>query len=368
VGPGSLRTRGMLHGTLGLLVAALLLWLLFRGTDRDELFRALRGVDLHWLGVAQLLLWASFFARVQRWTYVVRAVQPVPYRSLLSATQIGVLVNFTVPARLGEVVRAYVLSRLVGLPVARSMAMVAFDRVNDVIGLLAILLVAALALARDIDVAFPAGTLGNTAPLTVSSTLLRAAGWSLAGGVLLASLGLVLLYAQRDRALRFVRRLLAPWSATLAQRSAALLESFAEGLHVFRSAADLGRAVFWSLASWGTDVAAVAAVLVAFDVAFPWYAPFVILSLVAVAILVPVTPGTIGQFHLPAVAGLLLAVPEVTPAQAKAFAIVDHLSTLVPIAVLGLWGLLRTRIGFLAAVRGSAEAAGAEVVVSRSDG
>jgi uncharacterized membrane protein YbhN (UPF0104 family)/formylglycine-generating enzyme required for sulfatase activity len=336
------------------LVAATLLWLLFRRTDWSELVGALRGVDLRWLAAAQLLICAAFLARVQRWSYVVRAVHPASYRSLFSATQIGMLVNFAIPARLGEVVRAYVLSRLLGLPMARSLAMVAFDRVNDLIGLLAVLLVAALALARDVDATFPAGALGNAEPFTIPSALLRPVAWSLAIGVLAASLGLVLLYAQRDRAPRLVGRLSAPLSEVLAQRLAALLESFAEGLHVFRSAGDLGRAVLWSLASWGADVAAAAAVLVAFDVVFPWYTPFVILSFVGVAIVVPVTPGTIGQFHLAAAAGLLLAAPEVAPARAKAVAIVDHLSILAPITALGLYCLFRERIGLVDAVRRSA--------------
>ncbi len=354
MGSGSLRTRGTVHAILGALVAAALLWLLFRRTEWSELVGALRGVDLRWLGAAQLLIWAGFLARVQRWTYVVRAVHPASYRSLFSATQIGMFVNFAIPARLGEVVRAYVLSRLVGLPMARSLAMVAFDRVNDVMGLLAVLLVAALAMARDVDATFPAGALGNAEPFTISSSLLRPVAWSLAIGVFAAALGLVLLHVRRDRALRVVRALLVPLSRVLATKTTALLASFAEGLRVFHARTDLARAVLWSLASWGADVAAVAAVLAAFDVVSPWYTPFVILSFVAVAILVPVTPGSIGQFHLAAAAGLMLASPEVAPARAKAVAIVDHLSILAPITALGLYCLFRERIGLVAAVRRSA--------------
>jgi hypothetical protein len=340
-----------LRGLAGLLGGVGLLWLLLRGTDATELIAAVRLVDLGFLCLGQILLWASFLTRAQRWSYIVRAVHPASFRSLFSATQIGVLVNFTVPGRLGELVRATVLSRLAGIPVARSLAMAALDRVSDVIGLLVVVLLAVLPLTGGVRVALPAGTFGNAEPLVVSSALVQSAAWALAGATVAASVALVVLYVARDRALQVVRKALAAFSPGVAERAATLLGQFAEGLHVFRSRADLSRSLFWSLLTWAVDVASVAAILAAFGVAFPWHAPFLVLSLVSLSIAVPITPGMVGQFHLPAVAGLLLAIPALPPTQAKAIAIVDHLSTLVPIAALGVWCLLRERLGLLQLLR-----------------
>jgi uncharacterized protein (TIRG00374 family) len=162
---------------------------------------------------------------------------------------------------------------------------------------------------------------------------------------------LVGLYTQRDVVLRGMRAVLAPVSTGLAGRIERLLAGFAEGLHVFRSRADLARAVAWSLLSWAGDVAAVTALFLAFGLDCPWYTPFVTLSFLAVAILVPLTPGTLGQFHVAVVAGLLLAAPEVGPARAKAVAIVEHLSTLLPITALGLYCVLRERLGLWEVMR-----------------
>jgi hypothetical protein len=71
---------------------------------------------------------------------------------------------------------------------------------------------------------------------------------------------------------------------------------------------------------------------------------------------VPLTPGTVGQFHLPAVAGLLFAVPGIGPDRAKAVAIVDHAATLLPVVVLGVFCLLRERLGFRRLLREGAHA------------
>jgi hypothetical protein len=349
----------------GLLLGLGLLWLLFRGTDGAALAAALGEVDVGWLVVAQGLLWAVSLVRVQRWAYVVRAVQPASFRHLLSATQIGLLTNYTVPARLGDLARAWVLSRLVQLPIARALAMVTLDRVNDVIGLLTVVFVAGLALGSESRAELPPGTFGNAAPIGLSAAVVSAAASALAGGALAASLGLILFYARREQVLRSVRGALGWASERLAGRTVALLGHFADGLDVLRSRADLARAVVWSILGWLTDTVAVAAILAAFGIAFPWYAPFVVMALVAVSTAVPVAPGVVGQFHVAAVAGLLLAVPELEPTRAKAVAIVAHLSNLVPIAALGAWCLFRERLGLAQVVGGSAAAGESSVRAPR---
>lgn len=345
--------RRGLRAALGALLAALLLWLLFRGTDWSEVGNALRDLSVGWLLVAQALLWGSYFTRVQRWTYVVRASQPASFRGLFSATQIGFLVNFTLPARVGELVRAYVLSRLERVPLARSIALVALDRLNDVIGLLVVFGVTAMALTTEAAVTFPAGAFGNRKPFVISSALIRPAALSLAVFAVVALGFLVFLYARQHRVVGVVRSAIGWLSPGLGEKAGYAVESFAEGLRVFRSGADLARSVFWSLVTWGANGAALAALLAAFHVDFPWYTPFLMLSLIGVLIAIPLTPGMVGQYHLPAAAAVLIASPEVPVAHAKAFAIVAHAWTLIPIAALGLWCLQRERLGLRELLRQS---------------
>ena len=85
------------QGGIGFLLAGLLLWILFRGTDWGEVLEAIRGVSIGWLIAAHVPLLLMFPIRIQRWTYIVRATQPVSFRDLFSATQIGFLANFTLP-------------------------------------------------------------------------------------------------------------------------------------------------------------------------------------------------------------------------------------------------------------------------------
>src|SRR5690606_14395379 len=110
---------------------------------------------------SQIPVVLSFYVRILRWKYVVRATAPASFRSMFSATQIGFLANFTLPARAGEFIRPLVLSRLVGIPFSKSLALTSLDRVTDLFGLVAVMIVAGLAFQPTESVPVPKELLGR---------------------------------------------------------------------------------------------------------------------------------------------------------------------------------------------------------------
>ena len=325
---------------LGLLLSAVLLWFLFRDTDWAVLTAALLGVDPLWLVAALALSVASFFVRVVRLAYVVRATHPARFRHLFSATQIGLLVNAVVPARLGDLVWGWVLARLERISFTRSLTLVGLDRVNDVIALVAVLLVSLVAFPLDTDVTFAAGAFGNAAPFTVSSAVLRPAAGTLGAALVGVVVVLVILYFRQEAVLRFIRRGEETAPEAWAERVAGLFRSFADGLHVFRSGRKMALAVLMSLATWALVALSLEAVLRAFHLDTPWYAPVLMLALLGVLTSVTVTPGLVGQYHVPGVAGLLMAVPTLVVEETKAVAIVAHVVALLPPVVLGVYCMM----------------------------
>ena len=335
----------------GLGLGALLIWVLFRNTEWQAVYESIRGVKIHWLALALALAFSSHFIRIQRWSYVIRAVYPATFRTLFSSTQIGFLVNFTVPARVGELVRAYVLTRLAGRPLSQSMAMVMLDRANDIFGLLAVMFTALLAFPSNRSIEFVPGTFNNTDPLVVSGSLIHAATISMTVFLCVFSVILILLYVNQALVLRIINRCVGQISEKLADRLGGFFLNFAEGMHIFRSLGELSKSAFFSLLTWGTGVLSTTALLSAFRIDFPWFTPFLMLAMVAVFIIVPVTPGVVGQFHIPIVACLLLVIPGMESDKAKAVAIVAHVLSLAPIVALGIFCLFWERLSFFGLLR-----------------
>jgi uncharacterized protein (TIRG00374 family) len=341
---------------IGILLGAVIVWLLFRDTDWAAVMESMRGASIAWLLVSQIPIFGSFVARVIRWRYIVRAIKPVPFSTLFNATQIGFLANFLLPLRAGEVIRAFILSRRAAIPFSKSVALVALDRVTDLFGAGACMLVTILAFDMASDVVLPPGTLSNPEPIVISSGFVEAGAIGMAAALVIVVAALVVLYANRQLVLRITDLLLSPFSKKLAAHVQALVQQFAEGLHVFRSAGDMLKSVAWSLATWGCFVLSGVCMLEAFHFDYPWHTTFLLQTLLALAVSVPGAPGFVGQFHLAVVVTLLIAVPGASVPEAKAAAIVMHLLNLLPVVVAGIWSLMAEQAGLLELTRRSVEA------------
>ena len=339
--------KTVLAGILGLFMGALLVWLLFRSTDWPAVANAITHIDWVWLLLAQIPLFLTFPARVQRWSYIVRATDDVSYRKLFSSTQIGILGNFVLPARAGEAIRALTLTRLADIPFSKTLAFVTLDRVTDLFGFIGVVIVSILAFHPEQDVVVSAETFGTPEPIVLATGVIRF-GALATGAALSVMIGsLALLYFRRASGLALIDAVLGRLSRRLADVVMRIFEHFLDGLAVFRSPADMLRSLAWSFATWGLAMLAMAALLEAFSIDYPWFAPFVIQALVSVFISAPSTPGFVGQFHVPVVLGLLMTTSTVTSDGAKAFAIVYHLIQLPPVFILGIVCLLGERMNLL---------------------
>lgn len=333
------------QGGIGFLIAGLLLWVLFRGTDWGEVLDAIQGVSIGWLIAAHVPLLLMFPLRIQRWTYIVRATQPVSFRDMFSATQIGFLANFTLPGRVGEPIRALVLTRLTGIKFSKSFALVALDRVTDLFGLIAVMFVAVLAYQPVADVVIPAATFGTANDIVFTGAQYQ--GGAIFMCVFLATIiaTFVLLYINRAFVLRVSNGIIGLVSKRAASFVAGMLNQFADGLSVFRSPSDMTKSIGFSLLTWSMSIPSFIFLMKAFHIDFPWYTPFVMQSLLAVAISLPGAPGFVGQFHVPLVLALVMLIPGIDLNEAKAFAIVTHLIQLPPVFILGVYFLAKDRLG-----------------------
>jgi len=330
----ALFARGRTSAIVGILVTVALIWWTIRDVPVSSLLAHVQQAKLEWLAAAAALAIATILLRVPRWRSVLRQFDGVPSGALYHAAVLGLFGNSLLPARSGEIVRAYALSKLAPVPVGAALGSIALERMLDVLA------IAALALLG-VVVEGGSASVGSTLPI-------RHVAW-LTGGATLVIVGTGLLLHWRPRAMQWIARsLLSPHRT---RSLAGLVGRVSAGLAAARSPRLMISLLAWSFLIWGINATAFWMGFVAFNIHVPWTAAVVLQGAVALGIALPSSPGFFGPFE--AATRVALAAYGVTPVAAAAFAIPFHVCVFfIPTIVLGVWSLWSTgisiRLGALA--------------------
>ncbi len=326
---------------LGFGVTILFLALLVWKTDFKELVSALSEANYAWVVPAVGTTLASYALRTVRWERILKPIRVLTFPTLLPVVFIGFMANNLLPARMGEVVRAYALGRKTGLSKSMSLATILLERLCD-----GITLVAALGL---VALLFPLPAWG------------RQAGF-LAGGIfLVGSVGAAIALSREEMTLSFLERSLARIPGNLGNRIHSRIGSFIVGLGVLRS----GRAVIaltaWSLVIWTIETSTYFFVLKSvhpvLQTGTPLIAALLLMVTVNLGILIPSAPGYVGAFQ--AFGILALSAFGVPSSVALAITIVAHAEQWVTVTGIGLFFLAREslKLGTLAVDSAAASSA-----------
>lgn len=338
--------RALFSFLLGLSLSAVCLWYAFRGVDLAAMAAGIGRVGAAWVLASVLAGLLSLVVRAFRWRFLLDQTRPLELWSLVSATFIGIMGNNLLPARLGELIRAWVLARRERIPTPTVLASIVVERLLDMIALLAIL---GLALAASPSLS------GRGADL------LRQAGLI---GILLSVVGLVGLAVARRYHTAILGKLDGwasgshrPWVA----RGLELVRRFLEGLCVLRGGVQVIVVAGLSFAVWLAGIASFHLLAEGFDLGLTFVQSTLVFVIVLFGIAIPSAPGYVGTFHGFCVAALAL-VAGTEPTSAAAYATLLHGSQWLAINVVGLACLLADRSvswAGLIQLAGKAEKAGA---------
>ena len=310
---------------------ALLAWVLQDVSPRAVIAYA-RGANISLLLLAVFLATATFPLRTIRWRLILRDAggQPLPWLPLWHATAIGFMANNLLPARAGEVARAYVAGREMPVRFTTALGSVGVERVFDALIMLALMAVAIAAPS------FPANTVVQGRSLSGLAT----AAAVIFGAILLLALVVVHRPAPWLALLGRITHRLLP--TRIADRLTHWAEGIVEGLSVLKSPARFAGVVLWSLVLWGTNAAAFAVCFRAFGLPVPLEAALLLQGIIGFGVAVPSTPGFVGVFE--AATRITLGIYAVDASRAVSYALTYHLTTFLPITLLGLWSLSRLHL------------------------
>jgi len=333
---------------LGVVITFVFVGLLAWKIDLHEVASALASANYIWVIPAVCCTLISYLLRTLRWQSILRPIRPLGFRTLFPVLMIGFMANNLLPARIGELVRAYALGRKTGLSKSLGLATILLERLCDGVSLLVVL--------------------GIVALIYPLPTTVREAG-TIAGVVfLLGSIGAFVLLTRQHFAMRVIAFCVRPLPRNLGGRITSKTLAFVEGLRVLQRGSDLLMVVFWSAIIWSVEAGSYLLILRGVHPTLasgtPLLAALMMMVMVNLGTLIPSAPGYVGAFQFFGV--MALAAFGVPAGIALAVAIVSHVSQWVTVTGIGLLFVARESIGLGGLA--SAPSAAAEAVAEEPVG
>lgn len=333
-----------LRGAIGIVLSVLLLVYALKDVDLALVGRELRDANVGWFTLAVIAGTITFPLRARRWRTILEPVAGrLPFGMLWRSTAIGAMVNNVVPARAGEIARAFALTRETPrVPFSASFASLAVDRLFDAVVVLLLLLVAML------DPRFP----GEREVLGHPVAYYAGVGALFAAVVLVGLYAMVFFPGVMLRLFELVSRRVAP---RFEQRGTTMIVAFTQGLGVLRHPGRFAAVLGWTLLHWLVNALAMWLGFKAVGIHAPFSSALVVQGLIAIAVALPAAPGFFGVFEV--VGKGALALYGVPGTQAVSWAIGFHILTFIPITAMGAFYFARLglRLGDLGKATAPAE-------------
>ena len=216
---------------IGILIGMLFLWLAARDIDALSTWETLRKAN-GWYVIPFLIVLTLFYViKAYRWALLLKDSGAPSWRGLFPTIIAGYAANTVLPMQFGELVRAYLASRSLRVPLAPTLTSLLLERGLDFISILFVVGLSAL-FSDDIN-----------------PQLVRA-GWVAAGVAGAITIGLVAYVFFTDRCIHILRLLVAPLPRVFGEKLLALASDGAQGVGSIRSFPTLLAVLLMSAAQW----------------------------------------------------------------------------------------------------------------------
>ena len=300
---------------LAMLFGVLILAALFSMSGFSEIFSILKNVSFFWLLLSCGAILSTFILRTWRWSVLLRtAGYVVPRDTVFKCIMFGWLLNYLLPARVGDIARGVALKTTERAPLGMSLSTIVLERAIDMVTL--------------------AFLLGISAALFFPEKFLMLE--IIAIGIALALILLLLLIYKFDYLI--VGKLKNRFSSI--KESIQLLK---QGLdELYKNPQAIALCLFLSVPIWLFEISSIyfASKAINFDLSFPFATVSGIAAFIAQVL--PLTPAGIG-IHEGSITGVL-ALLGISTEIGTSIALVDHFARGIIIYIFGLISAIH--IGF----------------------
>jgi uncharacterized protein (TIRG00374 family) len=317
----SKKTKLILSLFVGMVVSAVFLGLLFVGSSsKGHSFSAIWAQMIWWPALAATALYLlGHWLRGIRCAWILRPYQPLSTWKATQLVWIGYAANNVLPARLGEFVRASILTSREHVAYGISLSTLLIERILDGLAIV--------------------GILWLVSAFVPHHPFLSNLSW-VAGGIFVGALLVVLLARLWES---MFTRLLAFACGLLPAGIGSRIEGFGlrilEGTHCLQWDRRLPGILGMSVLIWAVEGGMFLLMLLAFQLPLSWIAAYLAMTITNLGVLVPSTPSNMGTFHFFCTKGLIISGIISAVPMGLSYAVAIHLLQVVPVTLLGMWSL-----------------------------
>jgi uncharacterized membrane protein YbhN (UPF0104 family) len=311
--------------TLTNFVALVCLVLVLRGADLGHIWGETRRMHWRWVVTAVVFDVGVYLLHGWRWSLLLRPVQKVKFAHCVEAIYVGLFANEVLPARAGEIIRCFLLSRSTRIPMSVTFASALIERIFDGVWLMCCFFLC-LHMGRLPRVLLQGGY--------VLGVMIVVAGVLLAYGM----------YAKKQSLDLFFGLSWPRWFTTLI-----------DDLHLIGHSRYLYLSFLISGAYMLAQTMPIYALVQASSLDVPWMASFTMMVLLRLTSVVPQAPGNLGSFQWVAARSLIIF--GLAAAHAKRFSLILWAVMTLPLIVIGCIALAITGINLTHLHKQATEAA-----------
>ena len=309
---------------IGSFISMIGLWYALRQFNFTEFVSALSDVNYWYLVGAIVVQFSAIWFRALRWKWLLSPIKGIPTKPLFDATMIGYFGNNVLPLRMGELLRAYVVSYKYEIPTSQVIGTLVVDRILDLIAL----------------TVFAIFFLFNSELMNIPQWIIIIAIF-----ITLFSFIFLIYIGGKNPNWQSIKQKYNLFNSTIGSKIFDIVSNVISGLSVLKKTTNKFGVYSFILVLW-----------ILYFISFIFMAKGINLELnlmnigvlyvmLTLAISIPAAPGYVGTYHATCVA-VLTNIYSVDLVASQTFAIVSHATVFIPFVIVGAIIFLKNSLNF----------------------
>ena len=327
-----MKFKKSINVALGLIFSIGFLILAFYNVKIEDVASGFKNFDLAYVIPITSLVLLYFIVRGYRWGLIFKPNALPPFMSLFSGIMIGVMVNNLVPAKIGEVSRAFIVGKKEKIEISLTFGTIIVERIFDFLALIFCFFM--LFLFSPKEQAFLTG-MSSAEKTAFISTL----------ALFIVLTGVIVFFKlKKDFFIKFVEKGTGLFSKKLSSKIYKWFNSFAGGLKCLDSFENTAKIFFTSVFQWFIMGFCTWIALISFNIDLPLSSACFVMIVVTLGVAIPPSPGGIGPTQLVSV--LVLTFYGINGGLAMGYSIVINFITFSIGTLLGIYFLFKESLKF----------------------